>query len=141
MITEIRGDLFSANTSLAHCVSKDFKMGAGIAYEFKKRFDNVEKLKLWSNNHNVGDVAVIQIDNNKFIFYLVTKNFYYQKPTYQTLELSLLCLKSKCIDLNIKKLSIPKIGCGLDKLNWKLVKKKIEDIFNDTNIDIDCYYL
>ena len=44
--TLLKGDLFSASedTSLAHCVSEDFRMGAGIATEFKKRFDRVNEL-------------------------------------------------------------------------------------------------
>lgn len=37
---EVEGDLFDVanNVSLAHCVSSDFAMGAGIAAEFKKQF-------------------------------------------------------------------------------------------------------
>jgi hypothetical protein len=44
--TFTKGDLFSApsDASLAHCVSEDFRMGKGIAIEFKKRFEGVNEL-------------------------------------------------------------------------------------------------
>jgi hypothetical protein len=44
--TEVKGNLFQCddNVSLAHCVSLDFKMGAGIAVEFKKRFKGTGEL-------------------------------------------------------------------------------------------------
>ena len=44
--TFTKGDLFSApsDASLAHCVSEDFRMGKGIATEFKKRFEGVNEL-------------------------------------------------------------------------------------------------
>ena len=44
--TFTKGDLFSAppDASLAHCVSEDFRMGKGIATEFKKRFEGVNDL-------------------------------------------------------------------------------------------------
>ena len=36
---------------------------------------------------------------------------------------------------------MPRIGCGLDKLNWKNVKNMIKEIFKDTDIAIEVYYL
>lgn len=46
----VEGDLFScpADESLAHCISEDCRMGAGIAVQFKKRFQGVEELKAQS---------------------------------------------------------------------------------------------
>ncbi len=41
-----RGDLFTcpANDALAHCISEDCRMGAGIAVLFKKTFGGVDEL-------------------------------------------------------------------------------------------------
>lgn len=33
------------NSNLGHCVSSDFKMTAGIAKEFRDKFNNVHQLK------------------------------------------------------------------------------------------------
>ena len=32
---------------------------------------------------------------------------------------------------NIKKLVIPKIGCGLDRLSWDKVEPMVQEIFKD----------
>lgn len=43
----VKGDLFSGpeDEALAHCISKDYHMGAGIAVMFKKKFGGVAELK------------------------------------------------------------------------------------------------
>ena len=38
MIREQKGDIFSSEDNLAHCVSMDFAMFKGVAKEFKSRF-------------------------------------------------------------------------------------------------------
>ena len=80
----------------------------------------------------------ILIDN---VFNLVTKNKYWNKPTYSDLNKTLEMLKKFIIKLDIKYLAMPKIGCGLDKLHWNKVKKNIENIFNDLDIEIVICYI
>jgi len=48
--TQVYGNLFDSNVSLAHCVSEDLRMGMGIAAEFKRRFGRVDELKAQSKN-------------------------------------------------------------------------------------------
>ena len=85
VITKIRGDLFSApaSASLAHCISADCKLGAGIAKIFGQRFGRVDQLK--SMNVMVGEVAAILV-NNRFVYNLVTKERFWEKPTYEFLK-------------------------------------------------------
>lgn len=135
MLREVKGDLFSSEDSLAHCVSSCLEMGKGIAVEFKKRFGRVEELKKQNSI-----VPYLQV-GDRYIFYLVTKEKYYGKPTYDTLYSSLLELKKLLLQLNITNLSIPKIGCGLDRLDWKKVKSILIEIFSNTNISITVYHL
>jgi len=118
-VKEIKGDLFTSPDSLAHCVSKDLKMGAGIAVIFKKKFGQVEELM--SQNPQVGGLVLLK-EEDRTIFYLVTKEKYWYKPTYKSLESSLVALNKELEKRNIFKLSIPRIGCGLDNLNWEKVK-------------------
>lgn len=42
----VKGDLFSCpqTDALAHCISEDCRMGAGIAVLFKKKFGGVQEL-------------------------------------------------------------------------------------------------
>ena len=45
-------------------------------------------------------------------------------------------LKEICLEKGIKKVAMPTIGAGLDRLNWKDVSKQINSIFADTDIEI-----
>jgi len=134
-ITEQNTDLFKVDTSyaLGHCVGADFIMGAGIATEFKKRFKNQKYLI--ENNRGVGTCILLDNPNNnewKNIFYLVTKPYSRSsKPTYESLELSLKDMFQQIKDKNIKKIAIPKIGCGLDGLEWNNVKEIIQRLKPD----------
>ncbi len=133
-VTEIKRDLFASESPLAHCVSKDFSMGKGIAVLFKDKFGTVSQT--YRQGKNIGDIVVIdrQLPQNKYIFHMITKEHYYDKPTYKTLTLCLEKLYQKCKELNINDISMPKIGCGLDRLEWNKVKIILEKIFTDINV-------
>lgn len=122
---EITGDLFSApkTFSLGHCVASDLKMGKGIAVKFrwvKRR--NIHDFRrctnsicLHFNRHRdtfgrlyelknqaakTGGVAVLK-DDQRFIYYLVTKTFTYQKPTYGDMHFSLTATKEHMVKCSI----------------------------------------
>ncbi|NXS13100.1 OARD1 deacetylase, partial [Neodrepanis coruscans] len=69
-LREVKGDLFSCPPSeaLAHCISEDCRMGAGIAVLFKKKFGGVQELL--DQQKKTGEVAVLQRDE-RYIYYLV----------------------------------------------------------------------
>ena len=139
VLNELQGDLFTSNDNLAHCVSADLKMSKGIAYQFLKRFGCQDELK--SQNKMTGEVAYIVTPDNKYIFYLITKLKYYQKPTMNSLRVCLNAMKELIKSNSIKTLSMPRIGCGLDKLNWEDVKRLISDVFGDLDLTITVYSL
>ena len=86
----------------------------------------------------VGGVAVLARDN-RFIYYLITKERFYDKPTLSMLEESLVAAKSHCLKHNVTRLSMPRIGCGLDGLYWSNVSRLIQDVFADTNVAVTVY--
>ena len=63
------------------------------------------------------------------VFSLVTKERYYQKPTYGSMEQALLSLAEMCDTHDVKILAMPHIGCGLDQLEWGEVKPLIYNAF------------
>ena len=132
-LTEIHGNLFEHTKDRipVHCISQDCEMGAGIAVPMKKAFKlsslTADKFPDCIYYHNVLN--------------LITKKNYWGKPTYQTLEQSLIKMKEICVEEGITKLVMPKIGCGLDKLQWPKVREMLENIFRDTDIDILVCYL
>lgn len=133
-ITEEKRNLFSVDDDyyFAHCISNDFALGAGIAVEFNHRYNMREKLlSSFPNGVTIGDAVLIERTFN-----LVTKEKCFHKPTYNSLIISLKSMHNQCKYLGINKLAIPKLGCGLDKLEWVIVKSIIEEIFNDLDIEI-----
>ena len=131
---EIYGDLFTTDCKyLAHCVSSDYALGAGIAVQFNKRFDMSAKLNA-VGNHKYPET--ILIDN---VFNLVTKNKCWMKPTLATLKETLIQMRTICIAKDIKEIAMPKIGAGLDRLPWMFVSETIKEVFQDTDISIKVY--
>lgn len=139
IIREETRDLFTVQQGyyLAHCISGDYSLGAGIAAQFVDVYNMRYKL----HRHypipdgekfaNVGKALLV--DN---VFNLVTKARVFHKPTYDDLYETLMDMKEQCIEWDIDKLAIPKLGCGLDRLDWLLVKDIIEDVFEDMDIEI-----
>ncbi|XP_023669172.1 ADP-ribose glycohydrolase OARD1 isoform X2 [Paramormyrops kingsleyae] len=136
----LKGNLFSCppQEALAHCISEDCRMGAGIAVLFKKQFGGVSDLK--AQNKKTGDCAVLR-RHNRFVYYLITKKKASQKPTYESLKQSLVAMKTHCWENSVASISIPRIGCGLDRLSWEKVSVIIEEVFRDSNIRITVYSL
>lgn len=122
----MKGDLFSSSSSLCHCVSKDLRMGKGIATVFKKKFAGLSDLK--RQKLEVGDVGILE-RGSRYIFYLVTKTVFYNKPTYETMRQCLSSLRREIEKLTEEEFSLamPMIGCGLDGLEWEEVSEIIKE--------------
>jgi len=135
---EKEGDLFKcpASFSLAHCVSADLVMGRCIAREFSKRYGGKKELK--EQGPEVGGTVYLK-NQGRMIYYLVTKKRFFQKPTGGALLSTLVDLRQKMKEHGIRELAIPKIGCGLDRLNWEDVKKMICDVFALSDAHIVAY--
>ena len=122
VVVEIKGDLFSAPppSALCHCISVDVRMGKGIAVEFKKRFGQVAVIT--AQRKAIGECAVIySAVARRYVYYLITKEKYYQKPTYDALKKSLIQMKAHAEEHDVKTICMPRIGCGLDGLLWSKV--------------------
>lgn len=141
-IQEMNGDLFTAPADfcLVHCISGDYALGKGIAVTFADRYEMREKLHRQypipegQKFANVG--KALFIDN---VFNLVTKQRYYHKPTYDDLYDTLVDMREQCVNQGITKVAMPTIGCGLDRLQWTEVRKILEDVFADTEIEMTVY--
>ena len=75
------------------------------------------------------------------VFNLVTKKRYWEKPTMENMKKALIILRRQCEKYDIKKLAMPKIGCGLDGLYWNVVSHLIQEVFYDSDIEIMVCFL
>lgn len=130
-------DLFSVPQGymLAHCISADFALGAGIAKQFDDHFGLRKMLQLQYGDTDwwglCGPVCLCCAN----VLNLVTKERFYQKPTFLSLYEALLDMKRLCLERGYYKIALPRIGCGLDRLSWGDVEAIIKHTFLDTDIE------
>ena len=135
------GDLFEASdarSSLAHCVSSDFKMSQGIARVFCQKFEIMNELR--ETKGQVGNIVVVR-EGRRLIYNLVTKEKFNDQPSYGNLRLALKKMKDHALKHQVKEISMPKIACGLDQLNWDVVENIIKSTFHGTDIIITIFQL
>lgn len=66
---------------------------------------------------------------------LITKERYWEKPTYETMREALNIARLR-LPYDCKKIAMPVIGCGLDRLEWCKVSEIIKEVFANTDIEI-----
>lgn len=146
-LVERNGDLFAApdDCFLAHCISADYALGAGIAKRFNEIYCMRDRLK---ERYPISGRPLKYIGKALLIddaFNLVTKRNYYNKPTLETLESALMDMRRQCEKSGVKKLAMPRIASSLDKLPWsgngECVVKSINKVFGDTDIEVVIYTL
>jgi O-acetyl-ADP-ribose deacetylase (regulator of RNase III) len=74
-----------------------------------------------------------------FVFALVTKQRYSDKPTYDDLAAALRHLRTLMLERDLTQLALPRLGCGLDGLAWPRVRDLICEVFDDPAWDLCCY--
>ncbi len=149
---EVKKDLFTLDAEyvLAHCISADYALGAGIATIFRNKYgvkaallrkfiqnkwDGIGRCDFTNNNEAEDGTGYPLVAN------LVTKEKCYHKPTYDTLKQALEDMKNGLINVYapcgaVHKIGMPLIGCGIDRLKWERVSEIIKEVFADTDFEI-----
>ena len=70
------------------------------------------------------------------IFNLITKSRSGGKPTLNALHQTIIMMRDIAIQEDIKQIAMPKIGCGLDRLQWGNVREILKSEFVNTDIEI-----
>ncbi len=142
-IREENRDLFTVPQGyyLAHCITADCSLGAGVA----KKIDEVFNMKIklinsydflcdelgFKTSDYVG--RVFTIDN---VYNLILKKNPKKKAKYKKLRTCLEDMKDEMEANFVTKVAMPKIGCGHEGLEWDRVREIIEEVFEDTDIEI-----
>ena len=77
----------------------------------------------------------------RYIYNLVTKERFCDKPNPSTPSITLEAMKSHASMKGVSTFAIPKLGCGLNQMNWQEVVKPLRDIFVCADVQIVVYTL
>jgi O-acetyl-ADP-ribose deacetylase (regulator of RNase III) len=121
-------------------------MSAGIAVQFRNRYgDNTYLFKnatfygnKQTNYIKPGTIAILP-QNDRYIYYLITKPLSSHKPRYWQIVKSLRLMRNHAELNGIKTIAMPKIACGLDQCNWKVISKIINQTFRNSPVKIEIY--
>lgn len=137
---EENGDLFAEdilqNYALCHCISSDFALGAGIAKMFAGMGVKKKLCEMYPKQWQGRGYCLFTETNGIMVGNLVTKERYFHKPTLVSLRQALEDLCEKALEMKLLQIAMPRIGCGLDKLDWKDVKTIIREIFDPIEIEV-----
>lgn len=147
ILNEKKGNLFELDKekyTFAHCISLDDNFKEGIVKQFKKEFKGLQSFckKIIEDEHLKVPITITYTNNSyDAVFNLITKNKYSNKPTYEAITSCIEQMADICKSCNVKYLAIPKLGCGLDGLQWGKVREIIMEKFKDIDITIEVRYL
>ena len=126
---------FSKNYGMGHCVSSDFHMGAGIAAKFNQLYPQIKQKA--SNNLTPGSVFAYHDKNSRrWIYNLVTKFEFFQKPFDESLIMGLQLMRNHAEHNRVHHTRLPRPGCGLDNLQWQVVHKTLQQTFKGSAVNI-----
>ena len=117
-------------------------MGRGLALQFKNKFpQNFKEYQLACKNKEVqlGKMFVHQtgqLINPKYIINFPTKGHWKQNSKIEDISNGLDDLITIIEKYSIKSIAIPPLGSGLGGLDWKMVKKLIEEKLKNINCTV-----
>ena len=115
--------------SIGHCISADAHMSKGFAKFLPEGIPQVRRVCRRANLMMDQVFHFWDSSSCRYIKDFVTKEKYLDRHNLPTLSKTLQKMQSHAIMQKISKIVMPKIGCGLDQMNWQDVVKLLRDIF------------
>ena len=132
--------IFEQPNSIGHCISADAQMSKGSAQFLSERVPRLRRTCRRANLLSTKD-SPSGIFHQVSINNLVTKEKYSDKLELQTLATTLQNKQAHATMPGVSTIALPKIGSGLDHMNWQDVVKLLRDIFAYSEIQIEVYSL
>jgi len=138
IILEKKGNVFEApgDPHFAHCIASDLRMGAGIAVDFQKRFGLRGKIQ--ASGVDTASPTCILAGR---VFNLITKKRSSGKPTPMSIRLALRAMVKLIPSTKARRIAMPRIGCGLDRQSWAVVRAILREELADLDLIIEVYRL
>lgn len=143
VIKYTQGDIFESKCqAIINTVNCEGKMGKGLAYQFKKKFPEMEQdyVKVCKKGELYPGKLHIYQENKFLIINFPTKNKWREKSKIEYIINGLRKLKEEVVKRDIKSVAIPPLGAGNGGLNWNEVKSEInKELFGMKNIVFEVY--
>jgi len=140
MIEFRKGDIFTQNTeAIVNPVNCVGVMGKGLALQFKCGFpQNYHSYRIaCSRGEVVPGKMFVHSESGKQIINFPTKRDWRNDSRLEDIISGLDDLAKVIRELEIKSITIPRIGCGLGGLDWAVVQSHIvEKLSNLNDVDI-----
>ena len=141
VIFETEDSILDQTNSIGHCISADARMSKGFADFLSHRIPGLRstcrKARL-----SMGQVYPFWDSTGKrYIYNLVTKETFCDKPNRSTLSKTLEAMKIHASMNGVSTIAIPKFGGGLDQMKCKEVVKLFLDIFGYADVEFVVYTL
>lgn len=141
MIKYLHGDLFDSRAdALAHGCNVRGKMRAGVANEFRVRFPEMYEDFRWRCRRDLfplGSGYVYYNEEKPHVINLATQA--QEGATLELLESAFRWLAQAEFDEPIKRVAMPRIGCGLGGLEWREVRSLLEDCLLCSRLTIEVW--
>ena len=139
--------IFNSSMAIVDTISKDCAMSKSFALMLCKQFPDLREPCKWQvevndrhgNTINQNVLQYIAASLGHQIFSLITKEKYNSKPTIESLTTALFELRNILLMQNIRCIAMPKIACGLDKMNWSEISALLYNVFISSGIKIYVY--
>ena len=143
VIKYTQGDIFDSKCqAIINTVNCEGKMGKGLAYQFKKKFPEMEQdyVKVCEHGELYPGKLHIYQENKFLIINFPTKNKWREKSKIEYIINGLKKLKEEIVKRDIKSVAIPPLGAGNGGLNWNEVKSEINrELLDMENVIFEVY--
>lgn len=156
-VKEVRGDVVSAaleGTSIVHCICGDVHMERGVAKSIDDAFHIRDDLLALASAGALAVGNVVELRRRTpsgrviSIFNVVTKPTSRDLPTYGSMRVGIRRLRLALDDyafgyggFAINEIVMPRIGCGIDRLDWNAVKKLLVDTLSGCRTVVSVFVL
>lgn len=103
----------------------------GIFGAFRQKYGN-QLAQVQAQKKGVGQVVCLS-HGQRHVFYLITRQKAYNKPSYADIEMCLVELRKSCEKNGVFNLALPReLGAGLEGLQEKYIKEALFTTFSGT---------
>ena len=116
-------------------------MSRGFAQFLSERIPRMRRVRRRANLLKDQVFPYWDSSSRRYIFIFVTKEKYSDERDLPTLAATLQNKRAHATMHGVSTIAIPKIGCGLDQMNWQVVVQLLRNIFAYSDIQLVVYSL